>query len=627
MSPETAAAPPSSDGATRRGDPNAPAREDRTAPDALEDPRRLAVLREAGLLDSPSEEGFDRLSRLASRLLDVPAAYVSLVDRREYFRNRRGLEGGPDDPDDPGGSNSLCEHVVRSGSALVIPDMREAAIIKDNPALASGNTMAYVGIPLETEDGYVLGSFCVNDDRPREWTEDELETLRELARSATVEIELRRTARRLDREHRRQRFLAEASARLASSLDPQRTLDTVASLAVSEIADLCIVDIVENANEGNRISRLAIAHADPDSESLANGLLSHPPDPESRRLFGRVMRSGRPYVKGKITDRWLRRLLGSNGQYPILRELDARSLAMIPLKAGDLRLGVVTFIRSGDRPAFGPQDVDFAEELTHHASLAVANAHYFQEARRAIRSREEVLGIVSHDLRNPLNTISGAAQLLRTLPHDPEQDLAERKEFGMIERSVDQMNRMIRDLLDITRIEAGRLSVEKAEVPVERVISQAIEAHRQAAEQADVRLEAEVAGRLPAISADMDRILQVIGNLLSNALKFTAAGGSVTLTAECPGKGEGSVDAEGEDSEQAEPDFVWFTVRDTGSGIPAGMLPHLFDRFWQGSANDGRGVGLGLPIVKGIVDAHGGEVGVESAPGEGTTFRFSIPAA
>ena len=229
-------------------------------------------------------------------------------------------------------------------------------------------------------------------------------------------------------------------------------------------------------------------------------------------------------------------------------------------------------------------------------------------AENAVRARDEVVSIVSHDLRNPLNTVGMAASLLSDSVAPDESRGAERKYLGIIERACATMDRIIQDLLDIARIESGRLAVEPHSVPAAELVDEAATMLRPVAEKNGQRLDCAALDGLPAVRADRDRVMQIFSNLAGNAIKFTPAGGTITLAAEPDGTG------------------VRFRVTDTGSGIPAENIPHLFDRFWQASRTDRRGIGLGLPIVKGLVEAHGGSIHVESRVGEGTTFFFTLPA-
>ena len=230
-------------------------------------------------------------------------------------------------------------------------------------------------------------------------------------------------------------------------------------------------------------------------------------------------------------------------------------------------------------------------------------------AEAAVRSRDKVVSIVSHDLRNPLSAVSMAASYLLDIRPEGDEWGKARKQLEMIKRGSDRMNRMIEDLLDTARIESGRLAIETAAVDVESLMDEVATMLRPDVEQHGQRLECRVAAGLPAVLADRDRLLQVFSNLVGNAVKFTAKGGTITLAAE------------------ADHRAVRFSVSDTGSGIAPENVPHLFDRFWQATRTDRRGIGLGLSIVKALVEAHGGHMAVESTPGQGTTFRFSVPVA
>jgi PAS domain S-box-containing protein len=230
----------------------------------------------------------------------------------------------------------------------------------------------------------------------------------------------------------------------------------------------------------------------------------------------------------------------------------------------------------------------------------------YAEARRAIQTRDDVLGVVAHDLRNPLGAILMQASVLRR--PGGEQDRSQ-KAASSIERSARRMSRLIEDLLDVTRLQEGRISVEPVPVSAHQVISEAVHSHQPLAAAASLELRVDVATQLPEVRADRDRLLQILENLIGNAVKFTGAGGIVTVGA-APSAGA-----------------VLFRVADTGAGIGAEDVPHVFDRFWQARKGQHRGAGLGLPIARGLVEAHGGRIWVESTLGRGTTFFFTLPVA
>jgi len=227
----------------------------------------------------------------------------------------------------------------------------------------------------------------------------------------------------------------------------------------------------------------------------------------------------------------------------------------------------------------------------------------YEEASQTIEAREQVLKIVSHDLRNPLHTIAMSASLLLDVPLAADQQAGHLKR---IKRAGERMNRLVQDLLDVAKLEAGRVGINARLLDVEPLLREAHEMLAPLAEEQSITLELDVASELARITADAGRVLQVISNLVGNAIKFTPKGGRIVLRA------------------QPSPGGVHFSVNDTGQGIPPEQLERIFGRFWQADAADRRGIGLGLTIAKGIMDAHGGRLWVESTVGEGTTFHFVL---
>jgi PAS domain S-box-containing protein len=227
--------------------------------------------------------------------------------------------------------------------------------------------------------------------------------------------------------------------------------------------------------------------------------------------------------------------------------------------------------------------------------------------RRALAARDDVLGVVAHDLRNPLNTIMMTAQLLER-PESPER--RDQTSRHIIARSAKRMNALIKDLLDVSVIEAGQLKVEHARVAAADLAREVVEAQTEPASAAGIELRLDIASAVREVWGDRDRLHQVFDNLIGNALKFTSEGGRVTISAAARGQ------------------EIVFSVADTGAGMAPEVVSHIFDRFWQAATYARRlGAGLGLPITRGIVEAHGGRIWVESAVGRGCTFFFTIPVA
>ncbi|MGE0546259.1 MAG: ATP-binding protein [Kofleriaceae bacterium] len=234
------------------------------------------------------------------------------------------------------------------------------------------------------------------------------------------------------------------------------------------------------------------------------------------------------------------------------------------------------------------------------------------DAQHATRAREEILAVVSHDLRNPLSAIDLASQLLeRSFERDETSthDARMRRQVATIRRAATRMTRMIGDLLDIARIDAGRLAIERQPHSIATLLDETREAFDAQAHDRRLSLVVDVAPGLPVVDCDRERVLQVLGNLVANALKFTEPGGTVTLSALPHG------------------DRIMVSVRDTGRGIAADALAHVFERYWHSTQRNREGHGLGLSIAKGIVEAHGGTIDAISELGRGSMFSFTLPTA
>src|SRR5690606_37946778 len=352
-----------------------------------------------------------------------------------------------------------------------------------------------------------------------------------------------------------QRFLLEASRRLSGSLDIDATLRQVADLVVPERADYVMIHLVGDDGE---VRTAAAVHRDPEQADLVR---------RAGRALGaaaRVLRSGEPELVPDVSDEWLRAASRAPTQRPVLDALRTRSLMLVPLRARERVIGAVTFGLTEPRGNYTGQDLVIAEDLCGSAALALENARLFNEAQQAARIRDEVLRIVAHDLRNPLNTILLSAGVLgELLAVEAKERRLENRQIETIRRSVQRADRLIQDLLDVARVEAGTLAVQTAPLPAAALAHEAVELHRPLADGKGIRLEAVLPAELPTVAADHDRILQVFSNLIDNAIKFTPRGGRVTVR------------AEGGDHE------VVFSISDTGPGIPQEQLAHLFEPFWQ----------------------------------------------
>lgn len=304
------------------------------------------------------------------------------------------------------------------------------------------------------------------------------------------------------------------------------------------------------------------------------------------------------------------------GENPAIEQFGVTAYAGIPLlTAGGHAIGTLCVMDYQVRH-WTDDDVRNLTDLAASVSTEIElrmdlaeRARVERELQHTLRLRDEVLAIVSHDLRNPVHTIQLSAEfLLEVLPGD-DGGVPVRKQLGIVRRAARQMDRMIGDLLDAASIAAGHLSMEPREVSASSLLRGACEVLRPITEEKGIRFACDDAGDGALLRADPDRVLQVLGNLTGNAVKFTPQGGCVTLALRV---------ADGE---------AVFSVADTGQGISPEQLPHVFDQFWQATRAGRQGTGLGLTIAHGIVAAHGGRIGVESTPGAGSTFFFTLPLA
>jgi PAS domain S-box-containing protein len=393
-------------------------------------------------------------------------------------------------------------------------------------------------------------------------------------------------------------FLAEASARLSASLGFEEVLQTAADCTTPMLGDACIIDVLDGSKFVRRSAQADGGSATSEAEGLTWDSLSPAVD---------VIRRGRSEIVEQVDGAWLDAHEDDPGSLTSWRRLGVRSMLVVPLTVGERTFGAITLIAREGRREYGADAQTLAEKFASHASLALENARLYREARRATEGRDQVLGVVSHDLRNPISAIAMCASALR---ENWLGDAQERESLlTTIVQSTEWMNRLIQDLLDVASIEAGRLSLERGREAASSIVARALRMFDVEAESRHIELLSDAPTELPTLFVDGSRIVQVLGNLLRNALKFTPDGGRIAVRA-APIAGN-----------------VVFSVADTGPGIPLADQARVFDRYWHSrrTANK-RGTGLGLSIAQGIVEAHGGRIWLESTPGQGATFLFSVPA-
>ena len=400
------------------------------------------------------------------------------------------------------------------------------------------------------------------------------------------------------------RFLAKAGKVLAYSLDAKVTAARACRLAISRFGECCVVDLLDDGLPAHQI----IAHVQHRREDWARQLgAMFPPEAEAEHGVPRVLRTGLSEIFPLPDSSSGVASLGAS--HPrFLRQIGARSYICAPLKVRGRMLGAITFIRESDT-RFTEKDSDLADQFAERLSVAVENARLYHEAERAVRLRQDILAIVSHDLRTPLgNVLSSVESLLHTAVSH-ERRVAGRRQLEVIRRSVQQMDRMISDLLDLSSIEAGHLSVERSNQDLQVLVEEVLESVQPTLMQKRLEVFANFPGKRILVHCDRERILQALGNILGNAAKFTPEGGRIEIEAESRAR------------------EARLSITDNGPGIPRARLAHVFDRYWQAEGHSKGGRGLGLFIAKGIIEAHEGRIWVESDLGKGSTFSITLPAA
>jgi signal transduction histidine kinase len=402
------------------------------------------------------------------------------------------------------------------------------------------------------------------------------------------------------------RILGVAGAALAESLEVEATLAKVAELAVPDIADTCVVDLVD---DDGMLRRVSMAPSDRGASSPAHVRpheLSVPHDTPGSPMH--VAKTGEPAFVPQITDEMLVAVAQDDAHLQMLRELGLVSYLAVPLVARGRTLGVLSMATSESGRRFDAYDLAFARELARQSALAVDNARLYAEARRESEMRQEMLAMVAHDLRSPLNAVNLATSVLQRRYLLPDADERARKQIATILRSTARMEHLLRDLLDVAAIQAGRLALDVQPTIVEPLLAEAIDEHEAAAAVKGVVLErAPTGAATTTVRCDPSRIAQVLTNVIGNAVKFARSGDHVFVHAN-----HGA--------------HEWIVaVSDTGPGIEAEHLPHLFDPYWSAARHRHQGTGLGLYIAKNIVEAHRGRMWVESVRGMGSTFFFALP--
>jgi len=479
------------------------------------------------------------------------------------------------------------------------------------PKQGTARTLLASGQAITDAQGNKQGAVVVmHDITERKQIEAErAQLIREQVARLEAEANLRQSA-----------FLVEVSTALASSLDYERTLVNVADLVVPFFADWCAIDLLR---PNQSIERVAVAHRDPEKVTLGWQLhQQYAPSMDAVGGIPKVLRTQQAEMMAEIPDTLLVSLAQDAEHLQILKGLGLTSCIISPLIARGQILGAISLVMAESDRCYGQADLALAENIANQVAIAIDNAHLYQaeqiarseavrEAARsadANRIKDEFLAVLSHELRSPLNPILGWAKLLKSRKFD-ETKTAQALEI--IERNAKLQTQLIEDLLDVSRILRGKVSLNVAAVDLKSTIEAAMETVRLAAQAKAIQMQTDFQPDVGTVSGDAGRLQQVLWNLLSNAVKFTPPGGTVHIRLE-------RIDAQ-----------VQVQVTDTGKGIPSEFLPHVFETFRQADSTTTRtfgGLGLGLAISRHLVELHGGTIEASSAgEGQGATFTVRLP--
>jgi PAS domain S-box-containing protein len=495
---------------------------------------------------------------------------------------------------------------------LVADDLRGELLVERLGAYHAEGVRSLISVPLPI-GGIRRTALSVYYREPHKTTSAELQVaiaLGHLAAAAIDNAEHRTREGRMradaERHSARMAFLADASA-LFGDLDYEASFRRLAELAVPMLGDWCAIDIERDG----RLHRVAVSHPDESKLAIAAQLYErYPVDLEAAAGVANVLRTGRSELYAAITDEQIAGSARDPAHLQMLRALNLRSAIVAPLVARGRTLGVLMLVSSTPN-RYDESDRAFVDDVAHRASMAIDNARLFEEAQRANRAKDEFLALLSHELRTPLNAIMGWAHLLATRTRGTEPP--QRRAIEVIQRNARLQADLVDGLLDVARVAAGGLPLSRETVDVGDAVSAAVEAARPAAAARSMELHLTVDNRPCRVLADPNRLQQIAGNLLSNALKFTEPGGRVDVVVR-------NLDR-----------WCELAVADTGIGIEPGFLAHVFERFRQADSSVTRergGLGLGLWLVQELTRAHGGTVEATSpGPGGGACFKVRLPLA
>lgn len=573
---------------------------------ALSRPERLEKLVQLCLLDATTDPAFDRLTSLAARILHTPTALVSIVEpNRQFYKSFVGLSPELAAKRESPISHSFCQHVVTTEDPLIIHNATEHPLVYDNPAIHDYGAMAYAGMPLKTADGIVLGSFCVIDYQPRVWTDEEIAILRDLAQSVMTELELR------DQLH--ERTVVEAELRkvndqlhivrrldmeIMQSLDIRHVLTFAMDIALRITrADHGIIALCEN-------NQLRVVYGV--GEAYQTDTLI-----DETGIVARVMHNRAPELVCNVS--------ADPDYVPYVPTTTAQMT--LPLVSREEVFGVLS-LETQVPSRFNDENFEQLKRMIRQISSAVANARLFELTQRQFSElktahervsqleqlKTDMIRIAAHDLRNPLGIVVGYSDMLI---EDSHRLTADQLEFvERISASAARMEKIVRDILSLERFEQPSDLQQVLPFDLRELVGQVFKENAPHAAEKGVQAELTLPGAAVYVQGDLPQLREAIENLINNAIKYTPAGGVIQVALSYA-------------NERARVE-----VRDTGYGIPDAMQERLFQPFYRAKTVETgaiEGTGLGLHLVKNIIERHNGKMHFTSVYGKGSVFGFTLP--
>jgi PAS domain S-box-containing protein len=402
------------------------------------------------------------------------------------------------------------------------------------------------------------------------------------------------------------RFLAGASETLASSLDYQATLTSAAYLVVPALADWCVIDMI---GDDRAIRYRASAHADSAKGDFLRRLGErYAPDQHTLAPILNVLQTRQPVLAPVVTAAEAEAFARDAEQFAELQTLGIASVMLVPLLVGERTIGVMTLVSSAPERQYSTADLALAEDFGRRVAVAIDNARLYQEARVALAARDEFLSVAAHELKTPITNMRGFTELLlrQFVREDGPDPQRARRALGALDRESQRLSRLVTQLLDVSRIEAGQLALERTVTNVTRLVEEVAAGARLMTN----RHEIAVLGDQDVLaSVDPLRLEQVLSNLVSNAIKYSPAGGPIEFTVT-----------------RSAPEQIAIAVQDQGIGILPADRERIFTRFYRADPSDRvAGMGLGLYISQQIVTMHEGHIEVSEAPAGGTRFTITLP--